>query len=325
MLNLTYRATNDREHYLGASEVPAVIFGRHNMPDAPEGMPQYLSAFDVWAKKKGFDGNTVDEASTQRGHYLEDAVFKWGCDKVEADEAVRGGDFNSPPVQGPQPHMAFHEDGWLRKSKDWYLSEVKVYRDDKGWEDDGVPAWVMAQCTYQLACCSPEVKGCYVFAYVPFKPDDVIVRFIPRNVGMEGAIMTRTAEWWSRFIIGNETPALDGSDAAGSYLTQKYGRQTTMMEDADDDTEVVLAELVAVRTELKEWTERKKVLEQRLKDRIGGREGVYSDTYGKVRWSWQKGRTTFDRKRFEQDHPELAAQYTKTGPEQRVLRLPRGK
>lgn len=313
MLNLTYRKDNNRAEYLGASEAPAIL-----------GLSPWSTPFDVWARKKGYAEPFTGNEATKRGHRLEKVVLEWGADEVGADECVPGGDFDSCPVQGPQPHMAFHPDGWVRHGDEWVLVEVKTSRFGDGWEDGGIPAVYAAQVNYQLACCPPEVTRAYIFAFITGK-DEWLVREVWRKAGIEDAFATRTAEWWTRFIIGDETPALDGSDAAGSYLLQKFPKPTRALEDADDDTEVIIEELVAVRAELKQWGDRKKVLEQLLKDRIGEREGVYSDTYGKVRWSWQKGRTTFDRKRFEADHPELAKRYMKTGKEIRVLRLPRGR
>ena len=313
MMNLTYRATNDREHYLGASEAPAIL-----------GLSPWSTPFDVWARKKGYSKPFEGNEATKRGHRLESVVLQWGAEEVGADEVVSGGDFDSCPVQGPLPHMAFHPDGWVRHGDEWVLVEVKTARFGDGWEDDGIPAVYAAQVAYQLACCPPEVKRAYVFAFITGK-DEWLVREVERKAAIEDAFVTRCAEWWERFIDGNETPALDGSDVAGSYLTQKYGRQTTLMEDATEAEDNLLDELLTVRAELKALTDRKKVLEQLLKDSIGDREGIYSSVHGKATWKWQKGRTTFDRKRLEQDSPGIAAQYSKTGPEQRVLRLPRGK
>lgn len=312
MLNLTYRATNVRSEYLGASEAPAIL-----------GLSPWSTPFDVWARKKGYAEPFQGNEATRRGHRLEGVVLQWGAEEVGADEVVSGGDFDSCPVQGPLPHMAFHPDGWVRHGDEWVLVEVKTARFGDGWEDDGIPAVYAAQVAYQLACCPPEVKRAYVFAFITGK-DEWLVREVERKEAIEDAFVTRCAEWWSRFIIGDETPALDGSDAAGSYLTQKYGRQTTLMEDATPDEARTVDELMALRATIKRQTAYAKRLEQIIKDHIGQREGVFVPEVGKVSWRWQRGRATFDRKRFEQDHPELAAQYTKTGPEQRVLRLPVG-
>ena len=324
---MKYRKDNDRSQYLGASEAPAVLFGHHSHEEAPVGMPKYLSAFDVWSKKLGNAGAEVDAASTARGHHLEDAVFKWGCEKVGAIEFTRGGDYNSPPVQGPRPWAAFHPDGSLSiaEPRSWAdnIVEVKVYRDGKGWDDDAIPAWVAAQVTYQLACCPVYIKGCYIFAYITSRPDDVIARYVERDPAKETAMLDLCEAWWNKHVVANIPPEFDGSDGADSYLLNKHPRQTAPLDDADDAERLTLDELMSVRAKLASLKAEDKRLSQILKDHIGDREGVYVEGIGKATWKWQKGREGFDKKSMADQCPHLYETFVTTGKETRVLRLPK--
>jgi len=310
--NIPMRQENDRAKYLGASEAPAIL-----------GLSPWAKPFDIWARKRGVSEHHFSSAATRRGHHLEGAVLDWGAELAGLTEHVRGGDFDSLPVQGPRPFAAFHPDGWGMDKEGFHLIEVKTTRSAKGWEDDAVPAVYAAQVRYQLACCPDFVKGAWVFCFSSFA-DEVFVRYIPRDAKQEQRILDLCEDWWDHHMIGGDAPSLDGSDSAEKWLRHLYPKQTRLLEDADDEEATIVTELADIRAQAKVLKEREKLLAQQLKQCIGEREGVYVGDVGKVTWKWQSGRETFDRKRFAQDHPLLAQQYTKKGDDTRVLRFPRG-
>jgi len=309
-----YRKTNDRRTYLGASEAPAIL-----------GLSTWATEFDVWARKTQPQEESEGDNATKRGHILEGAVFEWGCKEVGASSQKRGGDFNSPPLQGPRPWAAFHPDGWLGNAdKGTCVVEVKTARDGNGWEDDGIPAVYAAQVRYQLACCPDYIKGAYVFAYITFK-DEFLWRYVERDPAQEEAMLDFCDAWWTKHVIGNVPPALDGSVGADSYLLNKHPKQTAPLEEADDEEARTVRELMAIRDEIKGYKAQEKRLTQLLKEHIGDREGVYVDGIGKATWKWQKGRVGFDTKSMADQFPNLYETYVTQGKETRVLRLPKAK
>jgi len=65
----------------------------------------------------------------------------------------------------------------------------------------------------------------------------------------------------------------------------------------------------------------KDMIAQRMLDA----ESVTADGYTLLSWKQQKGRTSFDQARFEEEHPDLYGKYLKTGLPIRVMRLGKGK
>lgn len=65
----------------------------------------------------------------------------------------------------------------------------------------------------------------------------------------------------------------------------------------------------------------KDMIAQRMLDA----ESVVSDGFTVLSWKQQKGRTSFDQARFEEEHPDLYSKYLKTGSPIRVMRLGKGK
>jgi predicted phage-related endonuclease len=65
----------------------------------------------------------------------------------------------------------------------------------------------------------------------------------------------------------------------------------------------------------------KDMIAQRMLDA----ESVVSDGFTVLSWKQQKGRTSFDQSRFEEEHPDLYGKYLKQGAPIRVMRLGKGK
>lgn len=71
----------------------------------------------------------------------------------------------------------------------------------------------------------------------------------------------------------------------------------------------VVTQYIELRNDLKESTEQFEVCKKQLKELMYGYQKVRTDS-GRVQFEFQS-RTGFDSKRFEKDHPELAAEYKK--------------
>jgi predicted phage-related endonuclease len=65
----------------------------------------------------------------------------------------------------------------------------------------------------------------------------------------------------------------------------------------------------------------KDMIAQRMLDA----ETVVADGFTVLSWKQQKGRTSFDQARFEEEHPDLYGKYLKQGAPIRVMRLGKGK
>lgn len=62
-----------------------------------------------------------------------------------------------------------------------------------------------------------------------------------------------------------------------------------------------------------------------IAQRMLGAESVVADGFTVLSWKQQKGRTSFDQARFEEEQPALFHRYMKTGAPIRVMRLGKGK
>ncbi|WP_404475730.1 YqaJ viral recombinase family protein [Staphylococcus pseudoxylosus] len=187
------------------------------------------------------------------------------------------------------------------------------FNKDK-WEDDEIPSSYLAQVQHYLA-----VTG-YKKAYIAvlIGGNRFIWKEIERDEELINLIIDKEKDFWERYILGNEIPDMDGSDATSEFLKQKYHESFDSEKTLNNEIETTIEALNAVKEEEKEIRTLKQKYENEIKATLGNDELGISKNF-KVCWKMQN-KTSFDKKAFEQDYPDLATKYTKVS-KYRVLRI----
>ena len=208
----------ERIPLIGGSDVAAIL-----------GRSPWGSAWEVWARIKLGVHNDSDSAPMRRGRRFERAI----ADEVgvRLKESI---DY--------QPAMFVHENGWACASVDGFIGtdgvlEIKIPGGDQRdkWGADGavLPAFQYDEAVvpphyalqaYWYMHLTGRAYTDFAVAFTSFRDglDDPIIIRLYADPDAQAAIFEAVTAWRDRYIVGDEEPALDGSDACRDYLTGKF-------------------------------------------------------------------------------------------------------
>jgi predicted phage-related endonuclease len=140
----------------------------------------------------------------------------------------------------------------------------------------------------QLYMAATRLKVCNVIALLKGSPHIFVQHFDPEAATV---ICECMEQFYRRYIIGDEMPPLDTSEAAGRYLQQLYPRHRARdIVEATPEQADILDDYLTVRVEQKVLQDTRDRIEVRLKQEVGNHEGL----------RWQDGvftwRNTKDKK-----------------------------
>ncbi|WP_241957868.1 YqaJ viral recombinase family protein [Staphylococcus equorum] len=187
------------------------------------------------------------------------------------------------------------------------------YNKDK-WQDEEIPSSYLAQVQHYLAVTGYK-KG---YIAVLIGGNRFVWKEIERDEDLINLIIDKEKEFWERYILGEELPDMDGSNATTEFLKHKYLESLDSEKILNNDIETTIEALNAVKEEEKEIKTLKQKYENKLKATLGNEERGMSKNF-KVSWKMQN-KKSFDKKAFEKDYPDLANKYTKES-KHRVLRI----
>ena len=259
---------------IGASEVAAIL-----------GLSPYAKPFDIYARHRlGYV--QPDNPDMAAGRAWEHPILVWYGDQEEVE------------VVGPRDMEA---EGWrcCKKDADWATCspdglvvvpgyeasytpdsvslkplwgvEAKRSRVPRDWGEPGeipagatdlpIPAAYYTQCLWSML-----VTGLDRWVLVAQVLGDGRIYQVHADPARQAALFARVAEWRERFVLGDEVPAVDGSDGADYWLRECYPTGATRREATPE--EVALArEYATVTASAKELEERKRLLSQQLRCR----------------------------------------------------------
>lgn len=319
----SWLSARDVGHRIGGSDIAKIL-----------GVSPYGSQWDVWNRKKlGLSKvfTAAQLADFERGHRWESLVVEdyakdsgvdvWATEDLLIEHASERWVVGSP-------------DGLILDAGELGGLEAKTDRDRKLWGESGqvIEAWedgaeavirpdYALQVYWYLEASGLPFWDIAVAIPQSFDFPELRSFRVMRDEAIQGRILNKVGEWRERFLLGDEEPDPDGSDAAKAALLARFpGRGDKVVRLVDGQEEEDLLELVAVKAEIKALERRKGVLSQKVCGAIGQDYGITLGK-GKALWTPTKGRATFDAKTLKKDHPELAAEYAGEGKPYRALRL----
>jgi len=263
-----------RKKGIGASEAAAVL-----------GVSPWESPTDVWARKKGLVQEKPDSERFKIGRLFEEPIAQLYADR-EGGVVLSGGGYHS--IFHPSLPVFATPDRIVQDPVRPRGLEIKTVEpmSAKQWGEEGtdqIPPYYVTQVAVCMSVTGlPEWDVAAFFGFNDFR-----IYRLKRDMELEEAILARCAEFWNRYVVGNEEPAIDGSRACAEYLARKYPRNTVPLLGAGEEEEKLLLDLFVVRDQLKSDEAVQTEIENRLKAIIGEAEGIQG-ICGKVTWKSAK-------------------------------------
>lgn len=270
-----------RKNGIGASEAAAVL-----------GMSPWGSPVEVWARKMNLMPEMEDTVRLMLGRKFEAAV----AETFALMEGVQ--------IEGDGMTSVFHPTLPIFCTPDRFILgpngkparglEVKTVEPMMAheWGEEGtdhVPRHYLIQCVVSMGVCDLPRWDLAAF----FSMNDLRRYRIYRDEELERNIFEQLDAWWTRHVVGNVEPELDGTESCGEYLKVKFPKNMREMVAADEATERLIADLLALRDNIGIMEMRKEETKNRIKAFIGDADGVQGSC-GRVTWKMSKDRKEVD-------------------------------
>ncbi|RLB68681.1 MAG: hypothetical protein DRH08_00045 [Deltaproteobacteria bacterium] len=289
---------------LGGSDLFPIIY--------PEDIGGYSSEWSLWANKvhgRDADDQSLDDKDwLAYGHDVEPGIVAFAGRKMTAEDPTlkvvpyRNAIFPDPggaPLHFSPDALVYRKPGWelvggvdAKRVNVFHWKHAEVADQ---WGDAGTST-MPRRCTVQgVAGCSLFDVPSWVFAadrgtvpeLFPLLPSD----------DDKAALRDVATTWWQRFIVGDEEPQVDGSNATSDALKALFDSGSEEVLAATDEDLDILDALRIARDAFDAAKGVKQGLENRLKHRIGTAKGIR----GVATWGWCKGRKSLDADPFCND------------------------
>lgn len=294
----------ERKNGIGSSEIATIM-----------GVNPWQTPYQLWLNKRGEGDEVKDTAAMRAGRYLEDAVARYFEDdtacKVDKDTA---GDWCA--INEDKPWEMCSPDRLYTSALDGKTGVLECKTCRKPFDVESLPKNYYCQLQWQLGIMGVE-RGALAWLASGM---DFGCAFVDFDANFFRVMSDKAAQWWDRHVVKGEAP--EATTAADVRLI--YPTSTKTMAIAGPDEIAAYHRLLELKEEKKRLEEEQKDLEEKLIVEIGGNEGIaISDNTGgmtPIATYKAQSRTTFDAKKYKEEHPDEYEGYTQTST-YRVLRL----
>ncbi|ABC61257.1 YqaJ viral recombinase [Geobacillus phage GBSV1] len=282
-----------RQKGIGGSDAAAIA-----------GLNKYKSPIQVYYEKVEGVKESVPSEAAYWGTILEDIVAqefsrRTGLKVRRRNAILRHPEY--PFMIANIDRLVVGEDAGLE------CKTASEYLKDEWVEGEKIPDQYFIQCQHYMAVTGRSrwyiavLIGGNKFRWDVIERDEDIIRYL---IEIE-------SEFWQR-VIEKRPPEVDGSEASTNLLNLLYPVESVVDDEAElpREVEALIAELEAVNAEIKQKSERKAEIENKIKALLGERERGRTSEYV-VKWSVVNS-NQFDSKRFAKEHPDLYQQYIQT-------------
>ena len=248
-----------RQRGLGGSEIAAVA-----------GLNPYSNALEVWARKTGRMPEPVENLAMARGTYLEDFIAQQ-YSNVTGWSLHKGTTRQHPTI----PWMVGTPDFYVIGQDRGLEAKHTGYLDPDLWGDFGtdlIPIYFVTQCQWYM-----HLTGLPRWDVAVDAPRlvEVGIYHLAYDLELVEMLLEIGEEFWTRYVLRDEAPPLDASEATERYLRSRYSKQSldTFVK-ADKEAEVWSDTLQMAKAQLKPLEELKTRAENELKRCIGDEAGI---------------------------------------------------
>ncbi len=298
-----------RKDGIGSSELATLL-----------GVNEFETPYQLYLRKRaereGKDLPKEETLAMRLGHYMEDAVAQCFADETGYAIIKRSAtDWIAVDSENPCLRVSPDRTYWVEDKAGRRLGkgilECKTTQRDATPEN--YPMEWFCQVQYQmgvtglhhahLACLKRGREFWYV--HVPFEPDFYEV------------VKTNALAFWHDCVIGGQEPKIIRADD----IALKYARVEQKAMEASPEVMEALRKLKEAKATIKDMEADMADWENTVK--CAFEDGDTLTHAGQILATWKetKPRSTFDRKAFEKQYPDLAPQFIKVGSASRIFRI----
>lgn len=285
-----------RRNGLGGSDAAAAF-----------GLDPYRSSYALWLEKTGRWGEDDAGEAAEWGTRLEPFVIRRYAD-AHPDVAV----IPAPGILRSKSHpvlLANPDRFAIPASGVVEVLEAKApgLRMAVHWPEGELPDHYVVQVMHYLAVTgAPRAQVCALIG-----GQNYIERTVERDEETIGILQEQLSAWWTRHVVNDEPPAMDGTDRTADILGRLYKVDPDSIAELPGEALNLLEDLKVVKARESEISDERGLIENQLRELMGPMEVGLLDGRTAVTFK-QNG--TFAPKRFEVAHPDLAATYATTKP-----------
>jgi len=304
---LTDAQRKERINYIGGSDASSIM-----------GVSPYKTRVQLYLEKIGYNEqeDISHLAHIEAGNRLEPALRRWfqyvtGWETIEEPDTIHH----------PEHHwMAANIDGWvLRSDGTRELLEIKTSRTDKGWGKDGdnttIPDVYLCQVAHY--CIVTDVKRCHIAVLI--SGSDFRIYIYERNPALENKILSGEEDFW----LENVQKGIAPEPQTAKDILSLYGTMTEQDPKVINDDTFYAVENYKLAKIMNKKSEETMESTKNYICSYMGKHDTLIDSSGKkiLTWKPRKGAETIDRKRLEQDYPEIVKSYVKIGEATRTFKV----
>ena len=271
-----------RSHYIGGSDAAAVV-----------GLNAFSSPYALWAEKTGrvpgFNGNLATEVGT----FLEEFVAQ----KFAQETGKKVRKCNQSLLNSLYPFAIANIDREIVGEDAGLEIKTTDSLNLKKFKGGEFPANYYCQCVHYLAVTGKDrwylavLIGNREFKWFTIERDEDEIN----------ALMTAEADFW-KLVETDTPPAVDGTAATTEAIKTIYAESDDSVCDLTAFS-ANLRQYIALKKQIKELESLAEEAANKIREFMGESSGGECDGF-KVSWKSQT-RSTFDRKRFESENPDI--------------------
>lgn len=288
---------------------------------AISGLNPYKKVYDVFLDKLGLVDEDADNPYMRRGRRMEPVLVE-DYEEMTGLKTAKVGLVRHPEhsfVLGTPDRLVVDEASTILHGL-----EVKTAnaRQAPFWgppETDIIPDQYLMQCQWYML--ASGIKRWDVIVSIGGELPQIY--HIEHNEELCRKLLDIGEQFWNNHVITKEPPSVDESESAAKMLSKLYRRaDLDLIEAGQEESNLALA-LVEKKEELKKLEEEVRLLENKLKEKMGDHEGLKGDGW-LITWKKTRDRQTvkYDELVKELQVPdELIKKYTVTTEGYRVFRV----
>ncbi|MEB7449914.1 YqaJ viral recombinase family protein [Staphylococcus chromogenes] len=281
-----------RKQSIGGSDCGAIL-----------GMNEYMSAYDLWLKKRNpeIKEEPKNSEAIYWGHNLEDVVAK----EFERRTGKKVRNHNFMMYHDEYPFISANVDRVVVAEN--AILECKTASEFKKseWADDNIPGSYMAQCYHYMAVTGAD--RAYIACLIG--GSHFVWKIIERDNEIIEEIIKAEVDFWNNHVVPDIEPPVDDSNATAQALNRRWQETLAKTVEIESEQATLFKAIDAINKQTKELEKQKRGYENQLKAILGENERGVTDGY-EVSWKPQQSKR-IDTKRLKEEQPEIYRKYIK--------------
>lgn len=263
-------------------------------------LSKYNAPFTI-VHSKLHEPKEIDNKHTRYGNRMEKVLRSW-CQEDNPDWAVFESKYVYRSIE--HPFMIANIDGFIVSEKGYKGLEIKTASEfnKADWEDGNIPDDYYSQCQHYMA-----VLGFQEWEIQAQVGKDTIYYTVKRNDKFIEDLISAEKNLWYEFVQKKQYPMLLGLDCEDSIVDEIHNSTVDGSVELGEEVNKLSIKRYDISQQIKKLEDEKKKLSIQIKDAVGdykkGQTKFFNVSY--IRSS----KKTFNKGRFEKEHPALFQEY----------------